>query len=524
MGQSISSAIKSIDGGDASSQETRDTLNALYALGSSRIDTAYSTAVSDRGNVYAGISKILLRKQSIVCKTSTDTNAIVDGIKDSVGNLISGQVLDGVTDLIRNGLNVVLGQSAGQTSSSYTYALVATELGAFLRVDIDVYNFSLESQGLQTKVQNMTAISSLVSSVDPNSLTAGDIRAIVSVTFGGSETGEEGASSLDVQKEILQVVLSAWEMDRKKANDEVVTEEDLAAHRALFRQSHYEAMARSRPTSVLKVVPKTKVDRSALIRGFRRRETTTPNTETPGTGDGQVLSPLVIWIQLSNPADESFLAHFKGALRGFNEDKIFEAIDYKPGLSGNAIGFDCQIWSFGSADLFDLAVSYVEDTVFPSLSSAGYLNSRITSLSMQYDHPSANDKGLPAHIFFKRNLVTNYSRHTITFYEPDTGDVLLTLAPPAGGNLSSGILTGAVDYITGTLSAEGEAEGGDGGDGAETETPTRWVTYEKVEVDTVLTAMAISIDDIEEGGFVMSFTDAKNERATLRYSVGWPGV
>jgi hypothetical protein len=33
MGQSISAAIKSIDGGDASSQETKDTLNALYALG-----------------------------------------------------------------------------------------------------------------------------------------------------------------------------------------------------------------------------------------------------------------------------------------------------------------------------------------------------------------------------------------------------------------------------------------------------------------------------------------------------------
>jgi hypothetical protein len=519
MGQSISAAIKSIDGGDASSQETRDTLNALYALGQSRIDTAYAEAVSDRGNMYAGISKILLRKQSIVCKTSTDTNAIVDGIKDSVGNLISGQVLDGVTDLIRNGLNVVLGQSAGQISSSYTYALIATELGAFLRIDVDVYNFALESQGLQSKVQNMTSISSLVSSVDPNSLTPGDIRAIVSVTFGGAETGEGGVNNLDVQKEILAVVLSAWDMDKKKANDGEVSEEDLAAHRALFRPSHYEAMARSKPILALKATAKSKVDRTTLIGGFRRRGAPTQNnTQSPGDQEG---SPLVIWLRLTNPADESFLAHFKGALRGFNEDKIFEAIDYKAGLSGNAIGVDCKIFSNGSSDLFDLAVSYIEDTVFPSLTSAGYLSSWITSLSMQYDHPSANAKGLPSHITFKRNLVTNYSRHTITFYEPDTRDVLLELAPPTGGSLSSGILTGTVDYITGTLSAEGEPEGGDNG---ETDTPTRWITYEEVDVDTILTAMAISIDDIAEGGFVLSFTDAKNESASLRYSVGWPGM
>lgn len=518
MGQSISAAIKSIDGGDASSQETRDTLNALYALGQSRIDTAYAEAVSDRGNMYAGISKILLRKQSIVCKSSTDTNAIVDGIKDSVGNLISGQVLDGVTDLIRNGMNVVLGQSAGQISSSYTYALIATELGAFLRIDVDVYNFALESQGLQTKVQNMTSISSLVSSVDPNSLTAGDIRAIVSVTFGGAETGEEGVSNLDVQREILAVVLSAWEFDRKKANDEVVTEEDLAAHRALFRPSHYEAMARSKPTLALKSTTKSKVDRNALIGGFRRGGTPAQNTPE-GSGD-QTWAPLVIWLRLTHPADEPFLAHFLGALRGFNEATIFEAIDYKTGLSGNAIGIDCQVFSNGNSDLFDLAVSYVEDTVFPALTSAGYLSSWIASLSMQYDHPSGNAKGLPSHISFKRNLVTNHSGHTITLYEPDTRDVLLKLAPPTGGILSSGILSGAVDYMTGTLSVEGEPEGGDN---EETDTPTRWVTYEKVDVDTILTGMAISIHDIEGGGFVLSFTNARNESASLRYSVGWPG-
>jgi hypothetical protein len=140
---------------------------------------------------------------------------------------------------------------------------------------------------------------------------------------------------------------------------------------------------------------------------------------------------------------------------------------------------------------------------------------------MQYDHPSQDRKGLPSHIVFKRNLVTNHSLHTLTFFEPETGNVLLTLTPPTGtGTLSSGILTGHVDFLTGTLSTEGGVEGVQG---EEPEIPTRWVTYEHVDVDTILTGMSISVDDIEEGGFVMSCTDAKNERATLKFGVGWPG-
>jgi hypothetical protein len=298
--------------------------------------------------MYAPISKVLLRKQQIVCKTSTDTNEIVDGIKKSVGNLISGQVLDGVTDLIQNALNVVLGQSAGQIGSEYTYALIATELGAFLRVDVDVYNFALQPQGLQNKVQNMTSISTLVSSVDPNSLTMGDIRAIVSVTFGSSEK-EDGVSNLDVQKEILAVVLSAWELDRKKVNDGTITEDDLTAHRALFRPSHYEALARSKPSTTLTAYAKSKVDRAELKGGYQKRG----DNKDPGEAGW---APLLIWIQLTNRADESFLAHFKGALQGFNEADIFEALDFKNGLSGNAIAFECRVGSSGNSGLFDLAV------------------------------------------------------------------------------------------------------------------------------------------------------------------------
>jgi hypothetical protein len=95
MGQALASAIKSIDGSTDAEKETQDALNALFALGESRNDAAWAKATSDDSKVYAPISKVLLRRQSIVASASVGTDQIVGGIKKAVGNLMSGQILDG---------------------------------------------------------------------------------------------------------------------------------------------------------------------------------------------------------------------------------------------------------------------------------------------------------------------------------------------------------------------------------------------------------------------------------------------
>ena len=95
MGQALSKLIKSIDGSSDSEQETKDALNALFELGKSRNDAAFAKATSDAMKVYVPIQKILLQRQSIVANVATGTDGIVSGIKDSVGNLMKGKILDG---------------------------------------------------------------------------------------------------------------------------------------------------------------------------------------------------------------------------------------------------------------------------------------------------------------------------------------------------------------------------------------------------------------------------------------------
>jgi hypothetical protein len=139
-----------------------------------------------------------------------------------------------VTDIIGNALDVVLGAAAGQVSQQYTYALVATDLGALLRTDVDLYSFEVRSKGLQNHAKNMTAITSIISTINPQALTVSDLRGIVSLSYGGSPE--------DQQKQIFELVKAARDNDRKIATGAVLSEADHANFRSLLQPSYYEGL------------------------------------------------------------------------------------------------------------------------------------------------------------------------------------------------------------------------------------------------------------------------------------------
>jgi hypothetical protein len=498
MGQSISSMIKSVDGGDQSAQDTKDTLNALYALGASRMDAAYSQAMVDSDSKYAPISKLILRRQQVVCKASTDLSGITQGIKDSIGDLMSGQILDGVVDLIADGLNVVLGESAGQITSSYTYGLVATDLGGLLRLDVDIYNFALESQGLQTKIQNMTAVSALVSSIDSTKLTAADLRAIVSVTYG--------SSTVQVQQQILDLVMAAWTNDNKVANTgEKLTDTDLAGYRSKIVPSKYAGKLASgaRPHHHLTKKPK-KIDKAALMLATNQAKARNPEVKEA------ITAPVTLWVQLQNPADEIFLGWLQGIMTATAVKDVFEFTKIDDGVSGNAIGLKCEVF-FYDGPHFDKALSYIEDTVFGKYlnSSGDFTKYWIGKLALQYTHPvtGGEQSGLCAHITFNNNVITNNSSDTIRFVEAESGTTLLELAPKAFQPL-----TGVIEYIAGPVQ-----------DGVpETTPPLQWLTYKEDLEGKLLNTMPVSVLSGTDGGYILSFTAPDNSTITLAYDAAWP--
>lgn len=119
-----------------------------------------------------------------------------------------------VTDILQGCLNTVLGES-GQISNSYANALIATDLGALLRIDIDVYSFKINSEGLRAHAANMTAITSIVSTINPTSLSANNLRDIVWTSYSNSTEAR--------QKQILELVQAAWENDCKQSVSQNLT-------------------------------------------------------------------------------------------------------------------------------------------------------------------------------------------------------------------------------------------------------------------------------------------------------------
>ncbi|GIZ41015.1 hypothetical protein CKM354_000433200 [Cercospora kikuchii] len=239
MGAALSNVIKSIDSTHDSGQQAIESLSAFRALGESRNDAVWAKATTETAGDHAPMLKMLMRSQSIVADASPNNDQIVSGIKRVAGNMIKGQILDGLTDIIANALSNALNDSA-EVSSKHTYALIATSSGALLRVDIDIHSYNLRSKGLQQYAKNMVAITSIISTIDMTSLTLADLKSIVLTTYS--------SSTEERQKAIFEMAKAAWENDLKFNGGGDLNDEGRDKFRALIRPSEYEKQA-ARPTA-----------------------------------------------------------------------------------------------------------------------------------------------------------------------------------------------------------------------------------------------------------------------------------
>lgn len=447
-----------------------------------------------------------------------------------------------MTDIIGSALNVVLGASAGQVSQNYTYALIATELGALLRIDIDIYSFELRSKGLQEKAKNMTAITSIVSSIDSKDLTVNDLRSIVSMTFG--------SSPLDRQKAIYDVIMAAWTeantnggRPKTTTNGAALGGQDVAIDvglspesrqrvQSLFVPSVYESdmtrrglivdgvirmpVAHTKPPAVgreelLAVVSKKAGNNQATDRVARMSladngDVTADGKAPPAGKDPTDWIDILIWVKVLSQPDRGWLARFAAALTGFNAPGAFEYVEIFGGRSGSAVTFRCK--AISDPEAFDMTVRYCNDTVVPSLTSSPYLAAGfVAGTALQYAHPSQDGTGLVTRVVFKNNTVINTtSDATITFHASAVGKPILTLAPGA-----SALLAGSVHHLTVEPVADDENP----------PQATQWVTYQVLQKGDIIMGAAASLAALPKGGYRISMYSANDEVINVDFGEQW---
>ncbi|KAI9651380.1 hypothetical protein NHQ30_001422 [Ciborinia camelliae] len=404
MGQAISSAIKAVTGDSKDDSKTRDTLNALYALGKSRSDFIIAKVNSGAESNYAPVSKVLYQKQKIVCNTKTDTTDIVSGIKDGIGNLIGGQILDGVTNIVAEGLKAILGESAGQIATETTYALVATELAALLRIDVDTYNFQTTTAiGLQNTINNVTAVTMVISSVDVQSMTLNDLRAVVSLKYSSSTEAK--------QQQILQALIAAFTQEKKGTSGNL-TGDALLEYQKVFVPSIYEAALaqRLKEGPMLENISDNGLAQKASLSSLERQlraqlsvRSSIPNgndyidgyhsgsLENLPPGDDAPLSEhsisLVIPISgLEHRHDWASL--MSGLMTAFIPlDGLIKFRGAPTKIHGTSVSFDFSV--DGSAEQFDVAIMFFERVLIPKLGQCGQLVRDCKSFLLEYSRPQA---------------------------------------------------------------------------------------------------------------------------------------
>ena len=458
-----------------------------------------------------------------------------------------------MTDIIQNALNVVLGASSGQISQNNVYALVATDLGALLRIDVDVYSFEVQSQGLQNHAKNMTAITSIVSTINPNALTLSDLRGVVSLSYGNSDDAK--------QKEIFELVRSAWENDRKMAIGQTLALSDHQSYQSLLKPSDYERQMRTRNATAglaslnLNSAPPAKVDAGTLksaLSDFKRTNTASPastsaaplgqnapaavngsDTTKPASALGSGangttsasttndMADVFLWVELLDQATEEWLRYMEGALSGFNERETFAYDSISGGRSGNALAFKCKVHA--NPKMFDLGLAYIRDTLIPKIRKAEYLSINISHMALQYNHPSKDGSGMITVVTYLQNDIVNNTKDIITFYSEEDS-VILTLQPGA-----TGMLDGQVTSITTALVVAGAAAGdtpapapspAQSGDAA-TSPGKRYVTYDDVLEERITTGVKMWLSGGPKTGYALSFYFDHNVAYTINYSSEW---
>ncbi|KAI6085940.1 hypothetical protein F4821DRAFT_239452 [Hypoxylon rubiginosum] len=417
MGNSLSSIIDGLVDNTDEEKVVKDTLYALYEVGLSRTQSVVAEATSVQNTVYVPFSKVLFQKQQILCNTSTDADGIVDGIKDAVSNLIQGQILDGVTDIIRHGLKVVLGSSIGQISSEHTYAIIATELGALLRIDTDVYNFETTSEKLMTTAKNVTAITAVISSVDGSKLTASDIRALVSLTYS--------ASPIQKQSDILKLVMAAWEEDRKGNFDSTslgLSGEALERFRSHFVPSEYERNSpvprnlqnqsdvlaiRKKPALTYRRGVKSLLQESVLKHTNEKQDY---NRRQPRVSAERDMISIVI--TLCKPVDSYWIEHMGERFREYSEPGFFEYVGFADATNGNVISYQYKVVD---PDTFETCRLWSNDIISEIRTTIGDYVRPVSSLHLQYKNgPTVGATSIEYY-----NVVTNKTRDTVVFCSPD---------------------------------------------------------------------------------------------------------
>ncbi|KAL9045509.1 MAG: hypothetical protein Q9214_001457 [Letrouitia sp. 1 TL-2023] len=202
MGQSVSALVESIENNAQKEKLANDALNSLVEL-AVRNPTFNAQLIP--------IDKILDKDTIIQCNISNTPSDIGNAIADTFSSFASGDIANGISKLINNGLKLLLGSYSGNSSMRDTYAIACGELGGISRLDMHFYSYRYTADQLTSIAKQVLCVSIVRSSVDPTKLSDATLRNIIQNTYS--------ASSKDEQQKMYDQLKAARDADLQHARE-----------------------------------------------------------------------------------------------------------------------------------------------------------------------------------------------------------------------------------------------------------------------------------------------------------------
>lgn len=183
----VKEVINSVDPAETNQTQTKELLQLIYELSEEKsitfaneIDAALRTAGTAENMTIPVVSILADQKEIRAVSSNTPSGDITDSIKKSLSGFIKGTtdgVIDGLVTLIDEGLQVVLGSSAGEERKDVRY-YVCTDGLSIVRLDVIHWCRNIASTGITDKVEKSVVSIAKKSSVDLEKI---DFNAFLSV-------------------------------------------------------------------------------------------------------------------------------------------------------------------------------------------------------------------------------------------------------------------------------------------------------------------------------------------------------
>lgn len=169
----ITETISKLDPANVEEREIKEMLDTLMSLAKAKADVFEEKISGDlktgkmTEDLYISISKVTDRKKEIRAKVKEGPLDVTE-IAGEIGEIISGnsEIMTAVGNLVKKGLDVILGYGEGQESESEAYAVLVQYPAAIVRLDFAFWGRNILAKGIKEKVQNVFSIVAFTSSVD----------------------------------------------------------------------------------------------------------------------------------------------------------------------------------------------------------------------------------------------------------------------------------------------------------------------------------------------------------------------